>query len=62
MTAVGMFEHNGQQYVRLRNSFGARWGIHGDFSMRLEDFVPEQVHMMCFVPHDAIRVSFVRHE
>jgi hypothetical protein len=44
VVAIGYFMNQGKLYVRLRNSFGCRWGFFGDFAMDLEDVCAEQVH------------------
>ncbi len=58
--AVGAFVHEGRTFLRLRNSFGARWGVMGDFAMPLEDVCADQVHLLCHVPASAMRVKHAR--
>jgi hypothetical protein len=57
---TGMFEREGRLLFKCRNSFGRRWGLNGDFSIRAEDICPEQVHKLVWIHPDDASVELFR--
>lgn len=55
--ACGYVHIDGKVFLRMRNSFGFRWGCMGDFTMSLEDVCPDQVHRIVYFEPEMCDVS-----
>jgi hypothetical protein len=55
--ACGFVVVDGKMYVRLRNSFGFRWGCMGDFTMALDDVCDDQVHKILYFEPSTVSVT-----